>query len=58
MKSVRAGGGGGGAEKREGWGGYFTSELCACIPHRVTTSGYGLVDLQQQIINTLVTSFH
>ena len=31
MKSVRAGGGGGGAEKREGWGGYFASELCAYL---------------------------
>lgn len=32
MKSVRAGGGGGGgAEKREGWGGHFTSELCAYL---------------------------
>ena len=31
MKSVRAGGGEGGAEKREGWGEYFTSELCAYL---------------------------
>ena len=32
MKSVRAGGGEGeGAEKRGGWGGHFTSELCAYL---------------------------